>query len=118
MLSQVHVKKKVYQSVLETVTSWHQVDQVRLIHDISRHLETTLGQDTTTMAKDVTSKVFQQAYDATLEAFQQAYADKEPQALRTYRSDDVTGILRFEGVSLSLDDEKELLMQALMEKYG
>lgn len=107
MLSQVHVKKKVYQSVLETVTNWHQVDQVRLIHDISRHLETALAQDATTMAKDVTS-----------EAFQQAYADKEPQALRTYRSDDVTGILRFEGVSLSLDDEKEILMQALMEKYG
>ena len=107
MLSQVHVKKKVYQSVLETVTRWHQVDQVRLIHDISRSLETTLAQDETTMTKDV-----------TLEALHQAYADKEPQALRTYRADDVTGILHFEGVSLSLDDEKELLMQALMEKYG
>lgn len=107
MLSQVHVKKKVYQSVLETVTSWHQVDQVRLIHDISRSLETTLAQDETTMTQDV-----------TLEALQRAYADKEPQALRAYRSDDVTGILRFEDVLLSLDDEKELLTQALMEKYG
>lgn len=107
MLSQVHVKKKVYQSVLETVTSWHQVDQVRLIHDISRSLETTLAQDETTMSQGV-----------TLEALQQAYADKEPQALRTYHADDVTGILRFEGVLLSPNDEKELLTQALMEKYG
>jgi hypothetical protein len=56
--------------------------------------------------------------ETTLEALQQSVIGKDYPAPRKYPADEVMGLVKMKGTLLTLEEEKEVLIQALLEKYG
>lgn len=54
----------------------------------------------------------------TLETLQKVHNDQFHEAFRKYRADDVIGMFDLQGSILTPEDEKAILIQALMENYG
>jgi hypothetical protein len=95
-----------YRSVLREVSNWPSKTQLQLIQDIANLLKMP--------TVDTLESVDEEA--AWLEKLQLSVAGKKYIPPRQYRADEVAGII--EVSSLLIEDETELLTQALLEKYG
>jgi hypothetical protein len=99
-----------YQTVLKTVRSWPKKVQ----HSLAQELLTMDTGDEETVE---TPPVYMPSPEE-LRRLQESVAGSDYTAPRRYSADEATGIAPLKNPSLSLEEEKEALIQALMEKYG
>ena len=98
------VKSSSYRAILKTVKGWPREYQLRLLEDLIDLYPYALPDD----AK---KKV-------TLQDLKERLAHKSYPALRRYSADEAVGTVKLKRALLSLAEEKAVLEQALLEKYG
>lgn len=89
------------EEMVQIVRSWPRTQQVKFLRELREMVN----------AAEVDEEI-------TLKTLQQVYGGQAHQALRLYTAEEVIGSVNFQGRVLSIEDEKNILTEALMEKYG
>jgi hypothetical protein len=99
-----------YHTVLKTVRSWPKKAQHSLAEEL---LAVDAGNEEAVEPPPVYVPSPEE-----LRRLHESVAGSDYAAPRRYSADEATGIAPLKNPSLSLEEEKEALIQALMEKYG
>ncbi len=101
-------REPTYRSVLREVSNWPSKAQLQLIQDIADLLKAQPSSASEDIHED----------QLWLEKLRRSVAGKNYAPPRQYKADDVLGMVDLQGEALLVEDETELLTQALLEKYG